>query len=78
VQEFRTSKTVPAKLEANARVLDDFVLRLGGPDLERTTTQDGRVTEPVTVRGDGVDAHRIAGHLRQAHASRLTRVGDEG
>lgn len=34
-------------------MLDDFVLRLGGPRLERTTTEEGWITAPVAVGGDG-------------------------
>jgi hypothetical protein len=53
IQEFDTDKTETGKHERNARFLDDFVQRLGGPDLERTVTENGWVTAPITVRGDG-------------------------
>lgn len=54
VQEFDTDRTEPSKHDVNARVLDDFVRRLGGPDLERSGTDAGWITGPTHVRGDGV------------------------
>jgi len=54
VQEFDTDRTDPSKHDVNARVLDDFVRRLGGPDLERSGTDAGWITAPTHVRGDGV------------------------
>ena len=54
VQEFDTDRTDPSKHDVNARVLDDFVRRLGGPDLERSGTDAGWITAPTHVRGDDV------------------------
>ena len=54
IQEFETTSTEPHKHDVNARVLDDFVLRLGGPDLERTGTSAAWITAPINLRGDGV------------------------
>jgi hypothetical protein len=53
VQEFDTDKTEQVRHQRNSQVLDNFVQRLGGPDLERTVTEDGWVTAPIAVPGDG-------------------------
>lgn len=54
IQEFDTDKTEPVKHDVNARVLNDFVRRLGGPGLERSGSETAWITAPITVRGDGV------------------------
>lgn len=54
VWEFRTHLTDDVEHEHNGRMLDDFLLRLLGPEQRRRSTADGTgwITQPQTVRGD--------------------------
>ncbi len=54
VWEFRTDLTDDTEHEHNARVLDDFLLRLLGADQDRRSSADGTgwITRPQPVRGD--------------------------
>ena len=54
IQEFDTDRTESPKHDVNARVLDDFIRRLGGSDLERSGTDTAWITAPMHIRGDGV------------------------
>lgn len=54
VQEFDTIKTIEAKHQANAAAFDAFLLRLAGPDLERSVNPEGWITAPVDLKGDGI------------------------
>jgi hypothetical protein len=53
IQEFDTDRTEPPKHDVNARVLDDFVRRLGGSDLARSGTDTAWITASMHIR-DGV------------------------
>jgi hypothetical protein len=54
VWEFRTHLTDDVEHEHNAQMLDDFLLRLFGPEQSRRSTAEGNgwITQPQSVRGD--------------------------
>lgn len=56
IHEFRTHLTEDIGHEHNARIHDEFLLRLLGSDQKRRATSDktGWITEPRPIKGDGI------------------------
>jgi hypothetical protein len=78
VYEFITDLTDDANHVHNARVYEDFLLRLVGPDQERRTTSDGTgwLTRPFPIRGDGVKLP-LQTHVAFGKVSRNLRTGPQ-
>jgi hypothetical protein len=53
VMEYVTDLTDDTEHAHNARMLDNFLSRLLGPDAERTHTPAGWITAPQPIQGDG-------------------------
>jgi hypothetical protein len=53
IMEYVTDLTDDAEHARNARMLDNFLIRLLGADMERTRTPVGWVMGPHPIRGDG-------------------------
>jgi len=53
IMEYVTDLTDDAEHEHNARMLDDFLRRLLGPEAERTHAPAGWITAPRPIKGDG-------------------------
>ena len=69
VHEFATPETNDEKRAVNARVLDDFLTRVGRGPVGRTSTAGGWITDPVTVRGGG---ERLPAQLEVQFAKLVT------